>query len=131
MNNEFKVIANITVPVDDVTEQAFREGYKQGKSEDSRIIDIINHYGLEQMKIMLEEMLELGLAIMKLERGYSAERLYNLKEEVADVLIMARQLRIALGAAEIDNIIDEKLERQLGRIRGGEGRINNGQTDRK
>ena len=30
MNNEFKVIANITVPADDVTEQAFREGYIKG-----------------------------------------------------------------------------------------------------
>ena len=32
MNDEFKVIANITVPVDDVTEQAFREGYIKEKA---------------------------------------------------------------------------------------------------
>jgi hypothetical protein len=37
MNNEYKV--------DDVSEQSFRSGYTQGKSEDSRIIQIANHYG--------------------------------------------------------------------------------------
>ena len=111
-----KLIAEIKITSDEL-EQAFREGLLKGKEEDSRIIEIINHYGMEQQKIMLEEMLELGLAIMKLSRGYSAERLANLKEEVADVLIMARQLRIALGSAEIDKIIDKKLDRQMERIK--------------
>lgn len=111
-----KLIAQIHITSDEL-EQAFREGLLKGKEEDSRIIEIINHYGLDQIRIMLEEGLELGLAIMKLERGYSAERLANLKEEVADVLIMARQLRIALGAAEIDKIIDKKLDRQIERMK--------------
>lgn len=101
----------------DEIEQAFREGLVKGKGEDNRIIEIVNHYGLEQLKIMLEEALELGLAIMKLKRGWSVERFQNLKEEVADVLIMARQLRIALGAAEIDKIIDKKLDRQMERMK--------------
>ena len=115
-----KLIAKINVPLDDAVEQAFRQGFLKGikeNQEDSRIIDIINHYGMEQMKIMLEEMLELGMAILKIERGFSQERLNNMKEEVADVLIMARQLRIALGAAEIDKIIDFKLDRQMERIK--------------
>lgn len=111
-----KLIAQIHITSDEL-EQAFREGLLKGKEEDSRIIEIINHYGLDQIRIMLEEGLELGLAIMKLERGYSAERLANLKEEVADVLIMARRLRIALGAAEIDKIIDKKLDRQMERMK--------------
>ena len=115
-----KLIAQIHITSDEL-EQAFREGLTKGKEEDSRIIEIINHYGLDQIRIMLEEGLELGLAIMKLERGYSAERLANLKEEVADVLIMARQLRIALGAAEIDKIIDKKLDRQIERMKGEKG----------
>ena len=59
--------------IDDANEQAFRAGLMQGKKEDSRIIDRINHYGLDQRKIMLEEALELGLAIMKLDRGWSNE----------------------------------------------------------
>jgi NTP pyrophosphatase (non-canonical NTP hydrolase) len=116
MNDEFKVIANITVPVDDVTEQAFREGYIKGKSEDSRIIQIANHYGSAQADIMIEECGELIQAICKLRRAWSEERLENVKEELADVLIMARQLRVMLGAEDIDRIIGEKLDRQIERI---------------
>ena len=89
--------------------------------EDPRIEYVVRHYGTEQKRIMLEEMLELGLAIMKLDRGWSQERFQNLKEETADVLFMARQLRLLYGADEIDKIIDEKIERQLGRIREEKG----------
>lgn len=117
MNDEFKVIANITVPVNDVTEQAFREGYIKGKSEDSRIIQIANHYGYTaQSDIMIEECGELTQAICKLRRAWSDDRLDNVKEELADVLIMARQLRVMLGADDIDRIIGEKLDRQIERI---------------
>ena len=112
-----KLIANITVPVDDVTEQAFREGYIKGKSEDSRIIQIANHYGYTaQSDIIIEECAELTQAICKLRRAWSNERLENVKEELADVLIMARQLRVMLGADDIDRIIGEKLDRQIERI---------------
>lgn len=90
-------------------------------SEDQRIEYVVRHYGSEQKKIMLEEMLELGLAIMKLDRGWSQERFQNLKEETADVLFMACQLRLLYGADEIDKIIEEKIERQLGRIREEKG----------
>ena len=117
MNNEFKVIANIKVPVDDVTEQAFREGYIKGKSEDSRIIKIACHYGYTaQSDIIIEECAELTQAICKLRRAWSDSRLENVKEELADVLIMARQLRVMLGAEDIDRIIGEKLDRQIERI---------------
>ena len=117
MNDEFKVIANITVPVDDVTEQAFREGYIKGKSEDSRIIKIASHYGYTaQSNIIIEECAELTQAICKLRRAWSDSRLENVKEELADVLIMARQLRVMLGAEDIDRIIGEKLDRQIERI---------------
>ncbi len=112
-----KLIANITVPVDDVTEQAFREGYIKGKSEDSRIIQIANHYGYTaQSDIIIEECAELTQAICKLRRAWSDSRLENVKEELADVLIMARQLRVMLGAEDIDRIIGEKLDRQIERI---------------
>ncbi len=120
-----KVIANITAPVDDVTEQAFREGFIKGKSEDSRIIRIANHYGYPlQSDIMIEECGELIQAICKLRRAWSDDRLANVKEELADVLIMARQLRVMLGAEIIDRIISSKLDRQLDRIREEEGDIN-------
>lgn len=117
MNDEFKVIANIKVPVDDVTEQAFREGYIKGKAEDSRIIRIAGHYGYSaQSDIMIEECGELTQAICKLRRAWSDSRLDNVKEELADVLIMARQLRVMLGADDIDRIIGNKLDRQIERI---------------
>jgi NTP pyrophosphatase (non-canonical NTP hydrolase) len=108
MNDEFKV--------DDVSEQSFRSGYTQGKSEDSRIIQIANHYGSAQADIMIEECGELIQAICKLRRGWSEERFQHVKEELADVLIMARQLRVMLGADDIDRIIGEKLDRQIERI---------------
>ena len=109
MNNEFKV--------DDVSEQSFRSGYTQGKSEDSRIIKIANHYGYTaQSDIMIEECAELTQAICKLRRAWSDDRLDNVKEELADVLIMARQLRVMLGADDVDRIISSKLDRQIERI---------------
>ena len=109
MNNEFKV--------DDVSEQSFRSGYTQGKSEDSRIIQIANHYGYTaQSDIVIEECAELTQAILKLRRAWSKGKLNHVKEETADVLIMARQLRVIFGADDVDRIIDEKLDRQIKRI---------------
>ena len=96
---------------------SFREGFIKGKSEDGRIIRIANHYGYTaQSDIMIEECGELVQAICKLRRAWSDERLDNVKEELADVLIMARQLRVMLGADDIDRIINNKLDRQLKRI---------------
>lgn len=103
--------------IDDMVEQSFRSGYTQGKSEDSRIIQIANHYGYTaQAQITVEECAELIQAICKLRRAWSNDRLANVKEELADVLIMARQLRVMLGADDIDRIIGEKLDRQMQRI---------------
>jgi NTP pyrophosphatase (non-canonical NTP hydrolase) len=102
--------------MNDEIEQAFREGYTKGKAEDKRIYDIANHYGSAQVDIMIEECGELIQAICKLRRAWSEERLQHVKEELADVLIMARQLRVIFGADDVDRIIDEKLDRQLQRI---------------
>jgi NTP pyrophosphatase (non-canonical NTP hydrolase) len=103
--------------MNDELEQAFREGYAKGKYEDSRIIQIANHYGYTaQSDIIIEENAELTQAILKLRRAWSNERLEHVKEELADVLIMARQLRVMLGADDIDRIIGEKLDRQIERI---------------
>lgn len=101
--------------IDDAVEQAFRQG--RASTEDKRILEIANHYGYPaQSDIMIEESAELTQAILKLRKGYSEERLINLFEEIADVLIMAKQMRILMGADEIDKIIDYKLNRQLSRI---------------
>ena len=103
--------------MNDELEQAFREGYIKGKSEDSRIIKIATHYGYTaQSDIIIEECAELTQAILKLRRAWSEKKLNHVKEETADVLIMARQLRVMLGADDIDRIIGEKLDRQIERI---------------
>lgn len=103
--------------MNDEVEQAFREGYARGKSEDSRIYQISNHYGYAvQSDKIIEECAELTQAIMKLRWGWSDDKLDHVQEELADVLIMARQLRVMLGADDIDEIINQKLNRQIERI---------------
>ena len=112
-----KLIAQIHITSDEL-EQAFREGLLIGKEEDSRIIEIANHYGYTaQSDKIIEETAELTQAILKLRWGYSPELLEHVKEEVADVLIMSRQLRVMLGAEDIDEIIDKKLDRQMERMK--------------
>lgn len=103
--------------VDDVAEQAFREGLKARPScDDLRIEQIATHYGFtSQADMAIEECAEYMVALNKLRRG-KPEAYDNLKEEVADVLIVARQLRYLLGYEDIDRIINEKLDRQMRRI---------------
>ncbi len=83
---------------------------------DSRIKAIADHYGFtSQADMLCEESAEFMVALNKLRRG-SPDAYENIKEEVADVLIMARQLRYLLGYEEIDRTISEKLNRQMQRI---------------
>lgn len=82
---------------------------------------IMEHYGYEaQREQFIEECTEAILAVKKCKRKKSAqesrEAFKNLKEEVADVLIMAAQMYHFLGAEEIDRIIARKLDRQMRRI---------------
>ena len=104
--------------VNDEVEQAFRAGLTARKSccDDLRIEQIAAHYGFtSQADMLCEEAAEFMVALSKLRRG-QADAYENIKEEVADVLIMARQLRFLLGYEEIDRIISEKLNRQMRRI---------------
>lgn len=104
--------------VKDEVEQAFRAGLTARKSRDDlRIEQIAAHYGFtSQADMAIEECSELIQAICKLRRGYSENHYTNLLEEVADVLIVARQLRYLLGYGSIDKIIEDKLSRQMRRI---------------
>lgn len=98
---------------DDAVKQAFRQGMC---CDDLRIEQIATHYGFtSQADMLCEESAEFMVALNKLRRGKS-EAYDNIKEEVADVLIVARQLRYLLGYEEIDRIISQKLDRQIGRI---------------
>lgn len=84
---------------------------------DSRIKEIAFHYGFtNQANMLCEEAAEFMIALNKLRRS-GGNAYENVKEEVSDVLIMARQLRLLLGAEDIDKIVDEKLNRQIQRIK--------------
>lgn len=77
---------------------------------------IAYHYGFSSQADMLcEEAAEFTVALNKLRRG-KPEAYNNIKEELADVLVIASQLRILLGPEEIDEIYHEKIKRQLQRI---------------
>lgn len=82
---------------------------------------IMEHYGYEaQREQFVEECAEAILAVQKCKRKKSVqesrEAFEHLKEEVADVLIMASQMYHFLGTDEIDRIITKKLDRQMRRI---------------
>lgn len=103
--------------VTDEIEQAFRAGLKaRPVCDDLRIEQIATHYGFfSQADMLCEESAEFMVALNKLRRG-NQEAYNDIKEEVADVLIMARQMRVLLGYEEIDKIINDKLDRQMRRI---------------
>lgn len=85
--------------------------------------NIAEHYGYErQREQFVEECSEAVLAVPKCKRGKDGE-FENFKEEVADVLIMAEQMRYFIGKDTVDKIINAKLNRQIQRIREEE---NNG-----
>lgn len=78
---------------------------------------IADHYGFSSQADMLcEESAEFTVALNKLRRGNN-EAYKNVKEELADVLVVASQLRLLLGSEEIDEIAHEKIKRQLLRIK--------------
>ena len=108
-------------PTDEL-EQAFRQGYLAGlREQDNRIKEIAYHYGYEsQREQFIEECAEAILAAQKCKRHGSHGNFVNLCEEVADVLIMAQQMRILMSTSLIDSFIDKKLNRQLGRIENEE-----------
>ena len=90
-------------------------------NEEPRLVEIASYYGFtSQADMLTEEAAEFTVALNKLRRGH-ADAYEHIKEEVADVLVIAYQLRHMLGAEAIDMIIEEKAERQLGRIREEKG----------
>lgn len=106
-------------PESDELQQAWRQGFIEGKkANDKRIIEIAKHYGYEaQREQFVEECSEAILAVQKVKRRCSNGNFINLAEEVADVLIMAEQMRILISQSLIDEFIQKKLERQIQRIK--------------
>lgn len=81
------------------------------------IKSVADYYGLaSQLKQLVEECSELSVATLHYFRNKdSLEKIY---EEMADVMIMIRQIIYLLGDdyKEIEEQVDYKLTRQLGRI---------------
>ncbi len=99
-----------------------------------KIQKIAQTYGYDaQSRQCIEEMAELTQAINKFWRKQldcgekevsqsfpvSPEHM-NLKEEIADVYIMLHQMMYLLGIKSIDKTVNEKLDRQIGRIEENE-----------
>lgn len=77
----------------------------------------------QQRAVFIEECAEAIQASCKLERASNSspeeyeQRRKALISEIADVIIMAEQMRIYLGRDQVDAEIQKKIERQLDRIR--------------
>ena len=85
--------------------------------QEAAIEQITSHYTYDhQRDVAVEECAEFIQAVCKCKRG-KPDAFDNFKEEVADVLIMAEQMRQYIGKKEIDRIIDAKLHRQIERIK--------------
>lgn len=76
----------------------------------------------QQRVIFVEECAEAIKAVCKVERAADssaevyAEKMSDLIGEVADVLIMAQQMRLYLGAEKVDAEMQRKLDRQIERM---------------
>jgi hypothetical protein len=106
-------------PESDELQQAWRQGFIEGKkAHDKRIIEIAKHYGaLLQREQFIEECSEAILAAQKSKRKPNPKTISDLQGEVADVLIMALQMRYLFGAEAVDRFVELKLARQIERIK--------------
>lgn len=80
---------------------------------------VIDHYGVtEQTIVWMEELDELGQAASKCYRDPSGERVADMAEEIADVLICIRQMmqEYDISQSLVQGIICEKQDRQRRRM---------------
>lgn len=80
-------------------------------------INAINAYGTEeQVRMIYEEMCELGVALSKYHRDPGVETVRDVREEIADVQIMLEQAKEMFGRAEVEWFLQEKTERLRKRV---------------
>lgn len=80
-------------------------------------INAINAYGTEeQIRMIYEEMCELGVALSKYHRDPGMETVQDVQEEIADVQIMLEQAKEMFGRAEVEWFLQEKTERLRKRV---------------
>jgi hypothetical protein len=72
--------------------------------------------GEAQENMAIEECSELIKAICKIRRGNGSEEFKNLIDEIADVTIMMRQMAINVGAEQVEERIDFKVNRLRERL---------------
>lgn len=80
-------------------------------------INAINVYGTdEQIRMIYEEMCELGVALSKYHRNPGMETVRDVQEEIADVQIMLEQAKEMFGRSEVEWFLQEKTERLRKRV---------------
>jgi NTP pyrophosphatase (non-canonical NTP hydrolase) len=83
----------------------------------SKLKRIFEFYGLRNQLVKTnEECGELIVAVSKLQQKCSEKNIANVKEEIADVVIMSFQLALDLGIDDISSIIEKKIERTIERM---------------
>ena len=93
----------------------FREEERVNRM-DERIKRIADYYGYDsQMDMLCEECGEFVQARNKLRRNVDGA-FQNCLEEIADIAIMVEQMKLICGADLIEQIMNEKLDRQIQRI---------------
>lgn len=87
-------------------------------NDEEKYKEIMCYYGFEaQREQLVEELSELIQAVQKCKRKGDKESYEHFKEELADAIIMCTQMYNFVGTDEIDRIIEQKLDRQIQRIR--------------
>lgn len=83
------------------------------------LLKIINHYEMDkQLKYIHTEYYELDEAIFQAGEFPYDEEINHVAEEIADVMVMLKQFQYYynIDDEEIENIMKEKIKRQLKRI---------------
>lgn len=82
-------------------------------------INAINTYGTEeQIRMIYEEMCELGVALSKYHRDPGMETVRDVQEEIADVQIMLEQAKEMFGRVDVERFVQEKTERLKNGLEG-------------
>ena len=96
------------------------------------LLKIIKHYGVNhQQRKLQEEVFELNEAIIQAEEFHRFNERYNIfnkqniKEEIADVLVMLEQFRLYYGipVGNIKEVMEYKVKRQIERIKNESNRF--------
>lgn len=94
----------------------------ESRNVSDKIEQIMTHYTFgQQRQVFAEECAEAIQAAMKLSRAETVadyeKAAAALDSEVADVIIMAEQMRLYLGKDKVDKEVLRKLDRQIERIK--------------